>query len=112
MEILTFIIWSVIIILASIILVYILLSPKNFKQPVSRADRVFWSLVISGFAVFIFGIIAKPYIRYNYCQNLDLYGNANYPIFTCGEATWLILLFLYLVVNIFLHLLLFNMYYF
>ena len=113
MELITFIIWSVVIILTTIILVYLLLNPKNFNQEITNRTRLFWSLVISGFAIFIFGLVAKPYINYNYCMPFN--ANAGFfkvTVINCDTALWLILLFSYLFLNVFLQLLLFNMRYF
>ena len=111
MELSTFIIWSIIIIFAIVILVFWLFQQSNFKQKITYKDRLFWSLVISGFAVFIFGIIMKPYITYNYCSTFGINDSPfHISIISCKDAIWWILLLLYLIVNIFLHLLLINMY--
>jgi len=106
MELSTFIIWSIVMVFAPIILIFWLFQQSNFKQQITYKDRLFWSLVISAFAVFIFGIIMKPYITYNYCSAFT----PGITIISCKDAIWWILLILYLIINIFLHLLLLNMY--
>lgn len=68
MELIQFIIWLIVIVLTVFILSMVLFKPNNFKQKITNSDMILWSLVVAIFAGLIFGLIAKPYISYNYCK--------------------------------------------
>lgn len=114
MELSQFLIWLLIIWLVSFLLSLIILKSINFKQSGTKTRVLQLSLILSLFIALIFGLILKPYIAYNNCQNYKyILGSPpftyNINILNCSQALWLTLLFSYLAGYAILYLILLNM---